>query len=315
MKKFLFFVFSILFGLQAVAQQDVSLKLNLEKNRTYRLRSVSHQIVTQTVSGNQQTVESDVLYTFSLKMLDATPEFIITEIHFDTIISKTNAMGKIENISSTRECNIKSQETGEIMSCVMNKLSRNAIFAKLDYSGQPIEILNASLISGMILQDTTSITLTGPVASALKSQIVQTVSENSLKTMIKGFTYYLAGNKVNIGDKWKIFDQVNSGGMLLTITSECQLKEVKDNNASITMESNIKPFENAPPIQSGGATVSYNTLNGITKSNMIIDINTGLVVENKSKTRISGNLSINAPGFSMEIPMNINGETLVEAVN
>ncbi|HQG37311.1 MAG TPA: DUF6263 family protein [Bacteroidales bacterium] len=315
MKKFLFFVFSVLFGLQVVAQQSVSLKLNLEKNRTYRLRSVTHQTVTQTVSGNQQTVESDVLYTFSLKMLDVTPEFIVTEIHFDTITTKTNTMGKIENISSTRECNIKSSEAGEIMSCVMNKLSRNAIFAKLDYTGQPIEILNASLISGMILQDTSSITLTGPVASALKSQIVQTVSENSLKTMIKGFTYYLPGNKVNIGDKWKIFDQVNSGGMLLTITSECQLKEVKGSNASITIESNIKPPENAPPIQSGGATVSYNTLTGITMSNMIIDINTGLVVENKSKTRISGNLSISAPGFSMEMPMDINGETLVTAVN
>ncbi|HQJ20966.1 MAG TPA: hypothetical protein PLQ61_07220, partial [Bacteroidales bacterium] len=89
MKKFLFFVFSVLFGLQVVAQQSVSLKLNLEKNRTYRLRSVTHQTVTQTVSGNQQTVESDVLYTFSLKMLDVTPEFIVTEIHFDTITTKT----------------------------------------------------------------------------------------------------------------------------------------------------------------------------------------------------------------------------------
>ncbi|HRT47481.1 MAG TPA: hypothetical protein P5151_04915, partial [Bacteroidales bacterium] len=86
------------------------------------------------------------------------------------------------------------------------------------------------------------------------------------------------------------------------------------NNALITVESEIKVPENAPPIKSAGATVTYNSLTGMGKSNMVVDTETGLLVENKTQTRITGNLSISAPGFSMEMPMDINGETVVRAV-
>ena len=47
---------------------------------------------------------------------------------------------------------------------------------------------------------------------------------------------------------------------------------------------------------------------------MVVDTRTGLVIENKSKTRISGNLGINGPGFSMQMPMDINGETRITAL-
>ncbi len=314
MKKKFLTVIAVLCMLPVMAQQSASLRLNLEKNKTYRLRSVSKQTVVQTVSGNQQTIESEVLYTMSVKMIDITPEFLVTEIHFDTISTKTNTMGKVESFSSADEGDMKSSETSKIMSCIMNRLSKNALFAKLDYTGQPVEILNAKILSDMILKDTSSITLTDPVKSALKTQLVNTVSDNNLKTMIKSFTWNLAGGQVSTGDEWKMFDQVNSGGMLLAITSRYHLDTIKGNNAGITVESEIIAPENAPPINSGGATVTYNSLKGINKSYLVLDTGTGLVVENRSKTRISGSLGVSAPGFSMEIPMEINGETVITAL-
>jgi len=36
-----------------------------------------------------------------------------------------------------------------------------------------------------------------------------------------------------------------------------------------------------------------------------------LVIEEKAKTRIQGNLGVNAPGVSMTIPLDINGESKV----
>lgn len=311
MKRNLLSVIAALCMMPVMAQQSATLRLNLEKNKTYRMRSVSKQTVVQTVSGNQQTVESEVLYTISIKMIDATPEFLVTEIHFDTISTKTNTMGKIESFSSTIEGDMKSSETSAIMSCIMNRLSKNALFAKLDYTGQPVEILNAKMLSDMILKDTSSITLTDPLKSALKTQLVNTVSDNNLKTMIKSFTWNLPGGQVSTGDEWNIFDQANSGGMLLAINSKYHLDGIKETNASITVESDIRAPENAPPVKSGGATVTYNNLRGINKSTLVIDTRTGLVVENKAKTRIAGNLGVSAPGFSMEIPMEINGETIM----
>ena len=47
---------------------------------------------------------------------------------------------------------------------------------------------------------------------------------------------------------------------------------------------------------------------------MVIDTRTGLLIEDKAKTHIAGNLGISAPGMSMQIPMDINGESKVIAL-
>jgi hypothetical protein len=47
---------------------------------------------------------------------------------------------------------------------------------------------------------------------------------------------------------------------------------------------------------------------------MVIDIRTGLVIDEKAKTHISGNLGVSGPGFSMQIPLDINGETIVKSL-
>lgn len=314
MKKIFLSAFTILLFIPVIAQETATLKMNLEKNKLYRLKSVSMQTTTQIVNGNQQTAETKVEYTISVKMLDMTPDFMVTEVYFDTLITNTNSMGKTVTINSTVESDIKSSETEDIMSCVMNRLSRNALYVKMDFTGKPVEVVNAKMLSDMILKDTASITLAEPVASALKTQIAGTVSDNNLRTMIGSFTWHLPGRQVSVGDKWEITEQINSGGMLLAITTTYHLDGINENNADITVESNIKAAENAPPIQSGGATVTYDNLTGMSKSNLRVDVRTGLVVEDNVKTHISGNLSISAPGLSMQMPMDINGETKIKAL-
>jgi len=314
MKKILLSAIAVLFMYPVMAQQTTNLKMNLEKNKLYRFKFISEQTITQTVSGNNQTVETKVNYTLSLKMLDVTPEFMVTEVHFDTLITNTNTMGKVTLISSAVEGDIKSSETGDIMSCIMNRLSRNALYVKIDFTGKPVEIVNAKMLSDMVLRDTSSITLAEPLAEAIKTQIAGMISDNNLKTMIGGFTWHLPGKEVSVNDEWAINEQVNYGGMLLTISTTYHLDEINGNNANITVESGIKAVENAAPIQSGGATITYDNLTGMRKSNLVVDIRTGLVVEDKAKTHISGNLGISGPGFSMQMPMDINGESKVTAL-
>jgi hypothetical protein len=314
MKKILLSSIAVMFFISAVAQESGSLKMNLEKNKLYRLKSVSGQTVIQTVNGNQQTVDSKAEYTISLKMIDVTPDFMITEIHFDTLITNTNSMGKTININSTLEGDIKSSETADIMSCIMNRLSKNALYVKIDFTGKPLEIVNSKMLSGLVLQDTGSITLAEPLATAMKKQIAGTISDDNLKTMIGSFTWHLPGKQVSKGDDWTITEQTNSGGMLLAIITTYHLDGINGNYANVSVESNIRAAENAAPIQSGGATVTYDNLTGLSKSNMVINIRTGLIVEENSKSHISGNMGISGPGFSMQMPMDINGETKVIAL-
>lgn len=302
---------ALLSSIVLMSQQNADLRLNPEKNRVYRLKSVSEQTITQTINGNQQTTESRVEYSVSLKMLDSTPEFIVAEVHIDTIMNNTNTMGKISTIGSAVKGDIKSSVTEEVMSHVMNRLCSNAIFIKIDHSGKPLEVVNAKMLSDMILRDTASITLEEPVAAAVKQQIAATVGSDNLKTMIGGLTWYLPAKQVAAGDVWVTSEQMNSGGMMLAVTTTSRLESLTGNKAAITSESKIKAVENAAPMKSGGATVTYDNLTGLSKSNMVVDTRTGLVIENMTKTRVSGNLGVSAPGFSMQMPMDINGETRI----
>jgi hypothetical protein len=315
MKKILLLCFACLLSFSVLAQNTVDLKMNLEKNKVYRLMSVSEQTVTQTMNGVQQTTESKVNYTMSLKMVDKTADFLITEVHFDTITTNTNTMGKIVSISSAGKGDIKSTEMAEVLSCIMNRLSKNALYVKMDFTGKPFEIINLKMLSDLVLKDTSSIALTGPTADAVKKQIINAVSENDLKTMIEMFTWNLPGKQVSVGDSWSVTQQISTGGMMLDIITSYHLDGIDGNKARITAEADIRTSMNAVPIQSGGATVTYDDIKGLSKSSMVIDTLTGLIVENNGKTHITGNLGISGPGFSMQMPMDINGESKVVALD
>jgi proteasome assembly chaperone (PAC2) family protein len=314
MKKILLSSVAVLFCISLIAQNSVNLKMNLEKNKVYRFSSVSEQTIIQTVNGNQQTIESKTNYAVSLKMVDATADFMITEVHFDTLITNTNSMGKMVNISSVNEGDIKSTETADVMSYIMNQMSKNALYIKMDFAGKVLEIVNSKMLSDVIMKDTSSITLTGPVGSGIKSQIKNLISDNSLKTMVEMFTHYLPGKQVSKGDNWNVTVSTNSGGMILDIITDYHLDGLNGNAANITAESNIKAAENAAPMLSGGAKITYDDIKGLSKSSMIIDIRTGLIIEDRSKTHIAGNLGVSGPGYSMQIPMDINGESKVIAL-
>jgi hypothetical protein len=311
MKKNLLSCVAILFCISIMAQNSVSLKMNLEKNKVYRFSSASEQTVSQTINGNQQNTDSKSNSTISIKMVDATADFMITEVRFDTIIYNTNSMGKTSIISSVKEGDIKSAETADVMSCIMNRLSKNALYIKMDYTGKVLEIVNSKMLSDVIMKDTSSITLSGPMASGVKTQITNMVSDKSLKTMVEMYTYYLPGKQVSAGDNWNVTLTTTSGGMALDVITDYHLDGVNGNNANITAESKIKATENAGPMLAGGAKITYDDINGLTKSNMVIDIRTGLMTEEKAKTHIAGNLGVSGPGFSMQIPMDINGSSKV----
>jgi hypothetical protein len=314
MKKILLSSVALLFCISMIAQNSVSLKMNLEKNKVYRFNTVSEQTIIQTVNGNQQTIESKNNYTVSIKMVDATSDFLIVEVGFDTLITKTNSMGKTVNISSVSEGNIKSAETADVMSCIMNRLSKNALYIKMDFSGKVLDIVNAKMMSDLIMKDTTSLTLTGPVKAAVKTQITNLVSVKMLSTMVEMFTHFLPGRQVSAGENWNITENTNSGGMSLDIITDYHLDGISGNTANITAVSDIKAGVNAAPMESGGAKITYDDLKGLSKSNIVIDIRTGLIVEVKAKTHITGNLGVSGPGFSMQIPMDINGESKVIAL-
>src|SRR3972149_7602898 len=142
MKKIILSFTVVLLGISLMAQNAADLKLNLEKNKVYRFKSASEQTISQTVNGVQQTTNVKSNSAVSIKMVDATPDFLIAEVRFDTMITNTNAMGKVVIVNSTVVGNIKSAEMEDVMSCPMNRSIKNPMYVKMNYVGRVIEIVN-----------------------------------------------------------------------------------------------------------------------------------------------------------------------------
>lgn len=307
--------FAALFGLTGVslfAQNTVDLKMNLEKNNIYRFRSTSEQAISQTINGIQQNTAASSLYVASIKLVESTPDFLVTEVRFDTIVSITNAMGKVTTMKSAIEGNMASSDMSEVMSCIMNRLSRNSLYVKMDYAGKVIELINAKMLSSILLKDTASIS--GATADVTKAQIEGMVSEKALKTTAEMFTGGLPGKPVGPGDSWTSTVSSNSGGMSLDIITRYKLDRITGDVAAITAESNIQPSLNAAPMNFGGAKITYDDLKGLGKTEMTVDCKTGLVIESTTKSHITGVLKVSVQNTNIELPMEINGESKMVAL-
>ena len=296
----------------SLLQAQTNLKLNPEKNTSYHFQSVSSQDMTQTVNGMDQNTNTSSTTAFSIKMLDATPAFMVMEARFDSIITRTNAMGRTSVINSGKEGNMASQEAADVMTAVMNRLCKNPLFIKMDATGKVIEIVNHSMLSDMVLKDTGLIT--GPAAPVLKTQVVNSVSPDALKPMIEAFTYNLPAREVKAGDSWTHSSPVNSGGMNLVVQSDFSLENITGTNAVVSAESSIKASENAQPLNYGGATINYNNLSGMGKSQLTVDSQTGLIKKSSARMHITGNLNVSAQGMNMQIPLVINSQSELTAL-
>jgi hypothetical protein len=312
MKKMVFSFFLTVLSFSVMAQNSVDLKLNPEKNKVYRFKSESEQNVSQTVNGVEQTTSTSSKSLFSFKMIDVSPEFIVAEARFDTIFSKTNAMGQVVVINSANEGNMASKETSDVMSCIMHRLSSNPIYVKMEPTGKVKEIVNLAMLQAIILKDTASVT--GMAAPMIKIQINNSVSPDALKSMIEAFTYVLPAREIKAGEHWTAKDQVNAGGMSLQINADYTLETLSGNTAVVNSESSIQAAEGAKPMEYSGARISYDGIMGASKADITIDTTTGFVIRNDSKSNIAGDLNVSVQGMSMQIPMKIISESNIVSV-
>jgi hypothetical protein len=305
------FIF-VLGGISAMAQNKADLKLNLEKNKTYRFSSVSSQNISQTVNGVLQNTTVHSNSFSSIKMMDARPEFMIAEIRFDTLVIRTNAMGVNSVYNSKLEGNLKSTEMSDVMTCILNRLSKNGIYAKMTYAGKVTEIVNAKMLSDIILKDTN--TITGQAAPVMKVQIANMVSNEALITMIEAFTGYLPGKQVSSGVKWENLQYTNSGGMSFDVSTTYAVNAISEKGIGIAGESNIKASENAKPLEYGPAKITYGEVTGLSRSNLLVDANTGLLIESSEKSHITGNLGVAVQGMNLQIPMEMESQSEIKAL-
>ncbi len=290
------------------AQKSVRLKYNLELNKTYRAKQSSIQDTKQTVQGNQQSVQVTNTIVMSLKPLKIDDSSMIAEVRFDTIIIITSTPQM--EINSSKEGDLHSTDPGKVLECFLNRLSNSTILVKMTNAGKVTGIMNIDQVAASVLQDADSIQ--GPAAASVKNRAEMIVGEKSIKTMIEGFTAYLPGNEVKVGDKWDSNLKISSGGMDMEMNTTYKLNKLDNNMAEISGDV-IIDSSGSEPMEMNGAKITPD-IRGIGKTEITVDAQTGWIVKGSYKQQLKGDLNVSAPGTSMQIPVEINSDGEVVAL-
>jgi hypothetical protein len=58
----------------------------------------------------------------------------------------------------------------------------------------------------------------------------------------------------------------------------------------------------------------YDELKGMGKSEVVLDVLTGLLIQNNSRTHLAGNLNISVQGMNLQMPMTMDGTTKIVSI-
>jgi len=307
MKTLTFVASFILITLNLSAQSSATLKYQLEKGKTYRLKSESVQEQKTTMNGMENSTQIENTVYLSLKALGSKPDFFMGEIHFDTIINKTSTPQMV--ISSASEGNIGSSDVVEVMTCVLHRLSQSTILAKMSYTGHVIDIMNYDLIRQTLMAGTDS--LQGMAAMA-KPQIEMMSEKAALMSMIESVTAILPNSEVKVKETWVSQFESKTGGFGMLIKSTVKLNDIKNNTAFATSDILIETVAGKPMVANGAEITGE--LRGIGSAEMEIDITTGWTQKNVSSMQIAGDMHVSASGQNFTIPMEIHSNTTVTVI-
>lgn len=308
MKTLIIFGTVCLLSLSTLAQNQVDLSLNLEKNKVYRAKSTSEQNVTQTVMDNQQQVQTKTLTVMSIKMISGDTTAMNVEIHFDTI-GFNNTMPKMD-VASFKEGTLSSTDPEKVMNVILNRLSKSTLAVKLSKAGKVLEISNMKVISDSVLSGVDSIK--GQAAVMVQIQAKNMVSEESLTGMINVITDHLPGKKVQTGDKWESQFKISSSGIGILVNGKYKLKKITGNQAEIKGESTNEPASSTP-VDMGGAEITYDA-RGLGEVTLLVDTQTGWIIKGSSRTHSQGNVEVKAQGQDFQIPVESDNTSEIVAV-
>lgn len=295
MKSFLSFIFLLLVPGILLAQ-STDLKYNLKKGETYKVKSSSVQDQTMSMQGQERKMETKNVSYFSLKMLDAKPDFFLAEVKFDTI--KTSISMPAMEFTSAEKGDINSENPVDVTNSILNRLSNSTLVVRMAYTGHVEDIMNHQVIRQTVLAGTDS--LKGQAAMA-KGQLEKMVEKDALIGMIEGVTAYLPNEEVKEGASWESSIVSINGGIGMAINNDYTLKEISGNTATIESDVIVEPASTEPTMMNGAEIT--NNLRGLGKSEMKINPETGWIMQGTAEIQLTGTMDVKAPGQNMSLPI------------
>jgi hypothetical protein len=285
----------ISFGL--FAQTPISLKLNLEKGKTNKLRNTSKQNIQGNYNGMPFTTTVNANTTISYTLLSQDKDQLLIEFKLDTIQSKTTSpMGNKETNSA------KIAKKTEYFERIMNRFSSNTITAKITSSGKFIGFENYKSFKNNVLLGMDSVPENKK--DQIQKQVDMLLKESAVQSMIEPLFSYLPDKAVKNGDQWETSYSVAGGGLTGMMFNTLILENTDQTTAQLNLKSELESLPS--DAESAGMKLD---VKGKSTGSITIDIKTGTIIKSTDKKHYEGAMTAKNQGNEIKIPLVIEAES------
>ena len=301
MKTFLSLLLFTLLSASLMAQTPVSLKLNLEKGKTYVVKNTAKQSSQQSVAG--QSMVANVLENrvTSFKLIGQEKDVLELEVRFDTLATK------VSSAMYSKESN-SAQPGKDPADRLQYQKSLYPLKAKISTAGKFISFTNLSEFKGkvMLLIDS----LPDSKKEEAKKQADMLLKESALRSLVEPLFAHLSEKPLNINDSWESSYMITQNDMTFLVFYTYTLKAVENDQALI---SGTSEMESMP---STNATIKMDQpIKGSSTFESKVDLATGLLSTQKEINKLAGSVSVTSNGTDYKVDLKIDGQTDLKLMN
>lgn len=312
MRKIFFIGFLFMFSFFVFlgnAVGEVNLKLNLEEGKSYNIKMVSDQDISQTTQGQEMNIRQKIgmEYTYHVKEIDYYGDMLI-DIAYDSVsFEQESANGKVKYDSS--------DPSQEVLPAALGfaALEGQSFSIKVSPEGK---VKNVTGIDSIMQNIMKKINLPeGQVKEQIKKALKKQIGKETLKDQLEQMMDVYPEGPVSIGDSWSkrmVLKQGMSQGMSMIVNNTWTLKERSNGIAYIDVVSDISSPPSAEPIQSGPVKVSYVDISGRQEGEIQMDEDNGWIIKGNFTQHFSGKAKMESSvsgqeNMSMSWPITVDG--------
>ena len=295
MKTFVTFLLFTLLSASLMAQTPVILKLNLEKGKTYTIKSTAKQAMQQGVAGQSMVVNITMNRVTHFKMLGQENDVVEMEIKFDTVAMKMIAAMYAKETNST-------QLGKDPVDRIMYKMGLYPLKAKFSTAGKFIGFSNYNDYKSNVMLVIDS--LPNSQKDDAKKQAETLLKESALKSIVEPFFSHLTEKAVNINDTWESSYITTANDMSFLVFNNYVLKGVENGQALLSGTSEMESMSsNNPMIKLDQPVKGSSTFEGR------VDLATGMMLTISEKNHMEGQLTLNNNGTDLKVDLKIDAQS------
>ncbi len=295
MKKVLSSLIFTLLSVTLMAQTPVALKLNLEKGKTYTVKTVTKQTMQQSMSGQSFNMNITAARVTSFKLLGKENEELELEMKFDTTITA------IKSAMFNKETNA-AKPGKDPVDRLLNKMSLYPLKAKFSTAGKFIAFSNYGDFKSNVMLVIDS--LPASKQDEGKKVAETLLKETAIRSLVEPLFAHLSDKPLNINNTWESNYITNSNDMSILFFNTYVLKSVENGTALLTGSTEMESMASTNP------SVKFDQpIKGTATFEGKVDLKTGLMVSVSEKSQMQGVLSVNNGGINIKVDLKVDAQT------